>query len=54
MTETHETIREGKVFEEGSWGAQFYEGLEPQPSNGDVVVIGIAGGFRRNISRRPS
>lgn len=27
-----------KVFEGGSWGAQFYEGLEPQVSNGDVVV----------------
>lgn len=26
------------AFEEGSWGAQVYEGLEPSRSNGDVVV----------------
>lgn len=38
MSETHLQIKTGKVFEEGSWGAELYEGLEPQPSNGDVVV----------------
>ena len=27
-----------KVFEEGSFGAEFYEGLEPDFDNGDVVV----------------
>lgn len=26
------------VFEEGSWGAEVYEGLGPQRSNGDIVV----------------
>jgi hypothetical protein len=35
-------LRQGQVqstgFAEGSWGADVYEGLEPQGSNGDVVV----------------
>lgn len=39
MTETHVGTKNGKVFEEGSWGAKIYEGLEPQLSNGDVVVF---------------
>lgn len=38
MTKDHGSLKAKKVFEEGSWGAQFYEGLEPQISNGDVVV----------------
>jgi len=28
----------GKAFEEGSWGVEIYEGLEPSLENGDVVV----------------
>lgn len=31
-------ISELKVFEEGSWGAQIYEGMEPLLDNGDVIV----------------
>jgi nicotinamidase-related amidase len=31
-------IGKARVFEEGSWGAKIYDGLEPQTSNGDVVV----------------
>lgn len=27
-----------KVFEEGSFGAKFYEGLEPDFEKGDVVI----------------
>ncbi|KAJ6557919.1 Isochorismatase-like protein [Mycena capillaripes] len=38
MTASQVSLRDNKVFEEGSWGAQFYEGLEPDFSNGDVVV----------------
>ena len=38
MTASHQGLRNSKVFEEGSWGAEFYEGLEPDPNNGDVVV----------------
>ena len=38
MTKDHRFIQANKVFEEGSWGGQLYEGLEPQLSNGDVVV----------------
>lgn len=38
MTASHQGLQSNKVFEEGSWGAKFYEGLEPDPSNGDVVV----------------
>ncbi len=26
------------AFEKGSWGAEIYEGLEPNLENGDVVV----------------
>ncbi|KZP19966.1 Isochorismatase hydrolase [Athelia psychrophila] len=35
---THPNLKANKMFEKGSWGAGFYEGLEPQLSNGDVVV----------------
>ncbi|KAK3072455.1 hypothetical protein LTR53_006782 [Teratosphaeriaceae sp. CCFEE 6253] len=27
-----------RLFEVGSWGAQIYEGLEPDPANGDTVI----------------
>lgn len=37
-TPSQEAILAGSVFEKGSWGAQIYEGLEPDLSNGDVVV----------------
>ncbi|OAP59634.1 hypothetical protein AYL99_06932 [Fonsecaea erecta] len=32
------SLKENLVFEKGSWGAGIYEGLEPDPENGDVVV----------------
>lgn len=35
---THPNLKATKMFEKGSWGAGFFEGLEPQLSNGDVVV----------------
>lgn len=38
LTPSHERTKNAKVFEEGSFGARIYEGLEPQLSNGDVVV----------------
>ncbi|EHK21603.1 uncharacterized protein TRIVIDRAFT_192081 [Trichoderma virens Gv29-8] len=38
MTSYHIGMKEGRVIEEGSWGAQIYEGLEPDLANGDVVV----------------
>ncbi|KAF2424924.1 Isochorismatase hydrolase [Tothia fuscella] len=38
MKELHQSQKDNKVFEEGSWGAQFYEGMEPKLENGDVVV----------------
>jgi hypothetical protein len=31
-------LKGAKVFEEGSWGAEFYEGLGPETANGEVVV----------------
>lgn len=31
-------LRDKRVFEVGSWGAEFYKGMEPVPDNGDVVV----------------
>lgn len=34
----HHTFKEKKVCEEGTWGAQIYEGLEPDLGNGDIVV----------------
>jgi len=38
MKALHESQKDNKVFEEGSWGAQIYEGMEPVLENGDVVV----------------
>ena len=31
-------LKGAKVFEEGSWGAEFYEGLAPIAANGEVIV----------------
>jgi len=30
--------KENLAFEEGTWGVQIFEGLEPDLGNGDVVV----------------
>lgn len=30
--------KENVAFEEGSWGVDIYEGLEPSLENGDVVI----------------
>ena len=30
--------KDNVAFEEGSWGVEIYEGLEPELSNGDVVI----------------
>ncbi|KAK5019636.1 hypothetical protein LTR16_000191 [Cryomyces antarcticus] len=38
MTANHVALKEGKVFEEGSWGARIFEGMEPVRENGDVVL----------------
>ncbi|KAM0510800.1 hypothetical protein ACHAPE_010531 [Trichoderma viride] len=37
---TDSNVRQSTVhfFAEGSWGAEIYEGLEPDTGNGDVVV----------------
>lgn len=38
MNATLKGIKAGKVFEEGSWGVEFYDGMAPDAANGDVVV----------------
>jgi nicotinamidase-related amidase len=38
MKALHASQKDNKVFEEGSWGAQIFEGMEPSLENGDVVV----------------
>ena len=38
MTRSNMRQKQMKFFEEGTWGAQIYQGLEPDTSNGDVVV----------------
>jgi len=38
MTKSQQGLEKRKVFEEGSWGAQIFEGLEPDPKNSDVMV----------------
>ncbi|KIW31837.1 uncharacterized protein PV07_03430 [Cladophialophora immunda] len=38
MNRSLRTLEKNKVFEEGSFGVQFFEGLEPDVGNGDVVV----------------
>ncbi|KAK3678815.1 hypothetical protein LTR78_001268 [Recurvomyces mirabilis] len=32
------SVQTSRSFEEGSFGAQIHEGLEPDPSNGDVII----------------
>ena len=32
------SVEASHSFEEGSWGAQIFESLEPDPNNGDVVI----------------
>lgn len=32
------SVESSHSFEEGSWGAEIFQGLEPDPSNGDVVI----------------
>jgi nicotinamidase-related amidase len=38
MTFFTNLIQERRVVEEGSWGAQIYDGMEPDVANGDVVI----------------
>lgn len=37
-TPVQKSQKEHVAFEEGSWGVEMYEGLEPSLENGDVVV----------------
>jgi nicotinamidase-related amidase len=37
-TTMQKSQRDSVAFEEGSWGVEIYEGLEPDISRGDVVV----------------
>jgi len=37
-TKLQESQAKSTAFAEGTWGVEIYEGLEPQVSNGDVVV----------------
>jgi nicotinamidase-related amidase len=37
-TPMQESQKQNVAFEEGSWGVDIYEGLEPDLKNGDVVV----------------
>ena len=37
-TPLQKSQKENVAFEEGSWGVEIYEGLEPRVENGDVVV----------------
>jgi nicotinamidase-related amidase len=34
----HKMLKAQEVCEEGTWGAQIYEGLGPDPANRDIVV----------------
>ncbi|KAF5497403.1 Peroxyureidoacrylate/ureidoacrylate amidohydrolase RutB [Colletotrichum siamense] len=38
MTPNHVKQKNSQVFKEGSWGAEILQGLEPDPSKGDVVL----------------
>ncbi|KAH8820775.1 Isochorismatase-like protein [Xylogone sp. PMI_703] len=31
-------VKSGRLFEEGSFGAKIFSGMEPDPKNGDVIV----------------
>lgn len=32
------SVEASHSFEEGSWGAQIFDSLEPDPANGDVII----------------
>jgi nicotinamidase-related amidase len=38
MTNSQKRLKGNMVFEEGSWGAQIFKGMEPDFEVGDVVV----------------
>jgi nicotinamidase-related amidase len=38
MNKSLTRIRDSKTFEQGTFGAQYFEGMEPNLDNGDVVV----------------
>jgi nicotinamidase-related amidase len=38
MRKIHDSQKSGHAFEEGTWGAEIFKGLEPDARNGDVVV----------------
>ena len=38
LAASHVRIKRNKVFAEGTWGAEIYEGLEPDLKNGDVTA----------------
>jgi nicotinamidase-related amidase len=38
MKTLQQSQKDNKVFEEGSWGAQIFKGMEPMLENNDVVV----------------
>jgi nicotinamidase-related amidase len=38
MMAVHTSQKEGKAFEEGTFGGTIFEGMEPKLENGDVVV----------------
>ncbi len=33
-----ESVQQSHGFQEGTWGAEIYTGLEPKPENGDTVI----------------
>lgn len=38
LNKSQSGLKANRVFEEGSFGAEFFKGLEPDLANGDVVV----------------
>ena len=38
MTNSQSRLKAGQIFEAGSWGVEYFEGMEPDFNNGDVVV----------------
>jgi nicotinamidase-related amidase len=38
MTDSQKSIKGKTVFEEGSWGSEYFKGMEPDFENGDVLV----------------
>ncbi len=54
LNKSQTRLLSGKIFEEGTFGAEIYEGLEPDMESGDVLVLSVLFISSRKALRAPS